>query len=157
MAAIEKIVQKWADEFKKGIAWLIVWKTGRSWNAKAVWLNCDNSAFKPEDLELVRKVLEQDPNAVMLNSRCCKFINKNMNVAALAAGIKYYYKNSKYYKNFLLMTRLVQYKTNELLARVVERFQFHSEKTKSDSPLVAETAKKMCEVEIWEMWALTQS
>lgn len=47
-------------------------------------------------------------------------------------------------------------RTNELLAQVAERFMFHSEKTRADNPLVAEMASKMCEVEIWEMWVLTQ-
>ena len=47
-------------------------------------------------------------------------------------------------------------KTNELLAQVVERFCFHCEKAKSENPIVASAATKMCEVEIWEMWALTQ-
>ena len=47
-------------------------------------------------------------------------------------------------------------RTNETLARVVERFGFYSEKTKSDNPLVASAAGKMREVTMWEMWALTQ-
>ncbi len=50
----------------------------------------------------------------------------------------------------------VDYRTNELLAQVVERFIFHSEKANADNPLVADMAAKMREVEIWEMWALTQ-
>lgn len=47
-------------------------------------------------------------------------------------------------------------RTSELLAQIVDWFQFHAEKAKSDNPLVAEMAAKMCEVEIWEMWTLTQ-
>lgn len=47
-------------------------------------------------------------------------------------------------------------KTNEFLAQVVERFQFHSAKVKSENPLIAEAAAKMCRIEIWEMWVLTQ-
>lgn len=46
---------------------------------------------------------------------------------------------------------------NELLAQVVERFRFHSGKVKSENPIVADAAMKMCEVEIWQMWALTQN
>lgn len=48
-------------------------------------------------------------------------------------------------------------RTNEILAQVIERFHFHSGKAKSDNPLIAEMAAKMCEVEMWEMWALTQN
>ena len=52
MAALNAIAREWADELREGIAWVIVWKTGRSWNAQAVWLNCDDDTFEPEDLEL---------------------------------------------------------------------------------------------------------
>ena len=44
----------------------------------------------------------------------------------------------------------------ELLFDVIERYIFHSEKSRSDNPVVRETAQKMCEVELWEMWALAQ-
>jgi len=54
MAAINTIAKEWADELRDGIAWLIVWKTGRSWNAQAVWLGVDNDTFEPEDLEAAR-------------------------------------------------------------------------------------------------------
>lgn len=47
-------------------------------------------------------------------------------------------------------------KANEFLAQVVERFRFHADKAKSDNPLIAESAEKMCSIEIWEMWVLTQ-
>lgn len=45
-------------------------------------------------------------------------------------------------------------RTNELLAQVIERFMFHSEKAKSGNPFVSEMAQMMCDVEIWEMWVL---
>ncbi len=48
-------------------------------------------------------------------------------------------------------------RTNELLAQVVERFRLHSKKVHSDDPFVAGIAAQICEVELWEMWALTQS
>ncbi len=47
-------------------------------------------------------------------------------------------------------------RTNDLLIRVVERFRFYKEKTKSDNPVIASAAAKMCEVTMWEMWTLTQ-
>lgn len=93
MAALNAIAREWADELRDGIAWVIVWKTGRSWNAQAVWLNCDDDTFEPEDLELARKVLEQDPNAVMLNGYYCGHFGEDMTVAELAAGIRWHYDN----------------------------------------------------------------
>lgn len=47
-------------------------------------------------------------------------------------------------------------RTNEILAQLVERFRYHHAGTKSDNPLVAGAAIKMCEVEMFEMWVLTQ-
>ena len=93
MAAINAIAKDWADELRDGIAWVIVWKTGRSWNATAVWLNSDDDTFEPEDLEQARKILAQDPNAVMLNGYYCGHFGEDMTVAELAAGIRWHYEN----------------------------------------------------------------
>lgn len=46
MAALNAIAREYADEIRDGIAWVIVWKTGRSWNAEAFWLNCDDDTFE---------------------------------------------------------------------------------------------------------------
>lgn len=93
MAAINAIAKEWADEIRDGIAWVIVWKTGRSWNAQAVWLNSDDDTFEPEDLDLAREVLEKDPRAVMVNGYYCGHFGEDMTVAELAAGIRWHYEN----------------------------------------------------------------
>ena len=93
MAALNTIVKEWADELREGIAWLIVWKTGRSWNAQAVWLSVDNDTFEPEDLEASRNILQQDPNAVMLNGYYCGRLGEDMTRNELAAGIRWHYEN----------------------------------------------------------------
>ena len=94
MAAINAIAREWADEIRDGIAWVLIWKTGRSWNAHAVWLNSDDDTFEPEDLELARKVLEQDPKAVMVNGYYCGHFGEDMTLAELADGIRWNYENS---------------------------------------------------------------
>lgn len=38
MTEIYTIVKEWVNELRDGIAWLIVWKTGRSWNTQVVQL-----------------------------------------------------------------------------------------------------------------------
>lgn len=93
MAAINAIAREWADEIRGGIAWVIVWKIGRSWNAQAVWLDSDTDTFEPEDLELAREILEKDPKAVMLNGYYCGHFGEDMTVAELAAGIRWHYEN----------------------------------------------------------------
>lgn len=37
MAALHEIARQYADEIRDGIAWVIIWKTGRSWHAESVW------------------------------------------------------------------------------------------------------------------------
>lgn len=46
MAVLNTIAKEIADEIRDGIAWVIVWKTGRSWNAEAVWLNIDDDTIE---------------------------------------------------------------------------------------------------------------
>ncbi|MCC2703222.1 hypothetical protein LK481_18410, partial [Erysipelatoclostridium ramosum] len=42
MAALHEIARQYAEEIRDGIAWVIIWKTGRSWHAESVWLNQDS-------------------------------------------------------------------------------------------------------------------
>lgn len=41
MASLKEIAREYRDEIMDGIAWVAIWKTGRSWNAKAFWLNLE--------------------------------------------------------------------------------------------------------------------
>lgn len=47
-------------------------------------------------------------------------------------------------------------RVNETLAKVVERYNFHQQEMKSVNPLIAEAAVAMCNIELWELWSLTQ-
>lgn len=48
-------------------------------------------------------------------------------------------------------------RTTDQLASVIERFMLHSELKKiSPNPVVKDSVKNMCEIELWEMWVLTQ-
>lgn len=39
MATLRETASSYADEIREGIAWVVVWKTGRGWNASAFWLS----------------------------------------------------------------------------------------------------------------------
>lgn len=93
MAALNTIARNEADTIREGIAWLIVWKTGRSWHAESVYLNADDDTFELEDLDMVRKILEQDPGAVMLNGYYCGRFGEDMTAAEIEAGIRWHYEN----------------------------------------------------------------
>lgn len=92
MAALHEIARQYADEIRDGIAWVIIWKTGRSWHAESVWLNQDSDTFELEDLSTATEILEQDPNAVMVNGYYCGHFGENMTIAELEAGILWHYE-----------------------------------------------------------------
>lgn len=94
MAALHEIARQYADEIRDGIAWVIIWKTGRSWNAEAFWLNCDDDTFEPEDLNTASEILKSDPNAVMVNGYYCGHFGENMTIKELADGIRWHYEGS---------------------------------------------------------------
>lgn len=93
MATLNIVTRECAGEIRDGIAWVAVWKTGQSWNAESFWLNLYDDAFESEDLGRVREILEQDPNAVLLNGYYCGHFGENMTLADLAAGIRWHYEN----------------------------------------------------------------
>ena len=93
MAALNEVTKEFSDEIRDGIAWVIIWKIGRSWHGYAAWLDPDTETFEPDDLEKVREVLSTDPNAVMLNGYYCGHFGEDMNMLELAAGIRWHYEN----------------------------------------------------------------
>ncbi len=93
MAALNTIAREYADEIRDGIAWVIVWKTGRSWHASSFWLNTEDDTFEIYDLDEVREILAADPHAVMVNGYYCGHFGEDMTVAELADGIRWHYKN----------------------------------------------------------------
>lgn len=93
MAALNKVASYFADEIRDGIAWVIIWKTARSWHGYAAWLDPDTEAFEPDDLKKAREVLAEDPNAVMLNGYYCGHFGEDMNALEIAAGICWHYEN----------------------------------------------------------------
>lgn len=93
MAALNKVASYFADEIRDGIAWVIIWKTARSWHGYAAWPDPDTETFEPDDLEKAHEVLEEDPNAVMLNGYYCGHFGEDMNALEIAAGIRWHYEN----------------------------------------------------------------
>lgn len=51
MASLKEIAREYRDEIMDGIAWVAIWKTGRSWNAKAFWLNLETERIEDEDMQ----------------------------------------------------------------------------------------------------------
>ena len=92
MAALNEVAKEFSGEIRDGIAWVIIWKTGRSWHAESVWLDPDSDTFELDDLSTATEILEQDPNAVMVNGYYCGHFGENMTIAELEAGILWHYE-----------------------------------------------------------------
>lgn len=92
MASLREIATANAEEIRDGIAWVIVWKTGRSWHAKLVWLNSETDKLGPEDEKQVREILQQDPNAVMINGYYSGHLGEGMTLKELEDGIRWHYE-----------------------------------------------------------------
>lgn len=57
MASLKEIAREYRDEIMDGIAWVAIWKTGRSWNAKAFWLNLETERIEDEEMEEAREIV----------------------------------------------------------------------------------------------------
>ncbi len=100
--ALNKLVSCYADELREGIAWVMFWKTGRSWCAEAIWLNFDNDTIEDDDKELAEEVLRQDPHAIIMNGYYCGRLGEDMSIAELTDGVRWHYNNrSGLLKDFL--------------------------------------------------------
>lgn len=63
MASLKEIAREYRDEIMDGIAWVAIWKTGRSWNAKAFWLNLETERIEDEEMEEAREIVAADPES----------------------------------------------------------------------------------------------
>ena len=93
MAALKDIARDNADELREGIAWVIVWRTGRSWHALPIWSDLEAGEWEAGDLNDAISVLKVDPDAVALNGYYCGHFGEDMNIEQLAAGIRWHYEN----------------------------------------------------------------
>ena len=93
MAALKDIARDNADELRDGIAWVIVYRTGRSWHALPVWSDLEGDGWETDDLNEALGILKVDPDAVILNGYYCGHFGEDMTIDQLAAGIRWHYEN----------------------------------------------------------------
>ena len=93
MASLRDTVKDYQDELRDGIAWVAVWKQGRSWNAEYFHLDMDDTLY-PEDRSRLEEIKSIDPAAVILNGYYCGHLGEDMSLDELTAGVRYHYENS---------------------------------------------------------------
>ncbi len=82
MESLRNCARNIREEAADGIAWIAVWKVGRSWNAEAIFpddfhLESGSMVLEADDLALVREAVKADPNAIFVNGYyssigCCE-------------------------------------------------------------------------------------
>lgn len=70
MASLRETVKNNQEELRDGIAWVVFWREGRSWNSESFHLEMDDT-FYPEDKARFAEIQSIDPKAVVLNSYYC--------------------------------------------------------------------------------------
>jgi len=72
MASIRQIAQDILPDARDAIAWIALYKRGRSWHAECVWGLYDDQTDTfatdyPWDIKQLREILDIDPNAIFVN------------------------------------------------------------------------------------------
>lgn len=91
MAALKEIAREYASEIRDGIGWVIVYRTGRSWNALTVWSDLGNNEWEADDINDALEALRLDPRAVALNGYYLGRFG-DMTIDDIAAGIRWHYE-----------------------------------------------------------------
>ena len=91
MASLRDIVREYRDEIMAGIAWVAIWKTGRSWNAQAFRLNHDTEMIEEEDFQDAKDIVAADQNAIFINEYYTAHMGEGK-LDEIIAGIRYMYE-----------------------------------------------------------------
>jgi hypothetical protein len=91
MASLREIAREYKDEIMSGIAWVAIWKTGRSWNARAFWLNSDAEKIECEEMEEARAIVAADENAIFINEYYTAHMGEGK-LDEIMDGIRYMYE-----------------------------------------------------------------
>lgn len=91
MASLREIAREYKDEIMDGIAWVAIWKTGRSWNARAFWLNLDTEKIEDEEMEEARAIVAADENAIFINEYYTAHMGEGK-LDEIVDGIRYMYE-----------------------------------------------------------------
>lgn len=95
MSSLKEIVKENRDEIVEGMAWVVIWKNGRSWNCECFWEESgsyeDGYEFLPEDIERMKKVSNIDPKAISVNGYYMG-IGEDFTIEDIENKILYFYE-----------------------------------------------------------------
>lgn len=88
---LKELARDYRDDIMEGIAWVAIWKVGRSWNAWDFHLDVDDK-LDADDLAKAKAILAEDENAIMINEYYCAHMGDGT-MADVAAGISFHYES----------------------------------------------------------------
>ena len=92
MASLRDTVKQYQEELRDGIAWVVFWREGRSWNGEDFYLDAGDS-LTAEQKSRLEEIWQKDPIAVILNSYYCGYLAGDMTVDELTTGVRRHYEN----------------------------------------------------------------
>ena len=73
MASLRDVAQKVKGVAEEGIGWILLWKKGKCWEGTAIWPDYIEEScsliLSDEDRDMIREIVEEDPQAILVNSR----------------------------------------------------------------------------------------
>lgn len=95
MASLKQIIKDYRDEIIDGIAWVAIYKEGRSWNAKAYWAedgDYDNGfVFESDVVEALEEISRTDHKAICINGYYMGF-GEDFTIDEIANKVQYFYE-----------------------------------------------------------------
>lgn len=103
MARLRDVARQLRPVAEEGIGWMVVWKNGTGWNGTAVWPEYREDSFslilEREDRELIASIVEEDPQAILVNSYIHNVgvheVHRD-SLAELEAALRWQYREGTY-------------------------------------------------------------
>lgn len=96
MSSLKEIVKENRDEIVEGMAWVVIWKNGRSWNCESFWEESgsyeDGYEFLSEDIKQMNDISKIDPKAIAVNGYYMGF-GEDFTMEELENKILYFYES----------------------------------------------------------------
>lgn len=96
MSSLREIIKFNRNEIVEGMAWVVIWKNGRSWNCECFWEGSgsyeDGYEFLHEDIKQMNEISKIDPKAIVVNGYYMGF-GEDFTIEDIENKILYFYKS----------------------------------------------------------------
>ena len=93
MASLRDAVKTYQDELRNGIAWVVFWRDGRSWDSDYTYIELGSETIGYDDISRLEHISRTDPRAVALNGYYCGHLGEDMTLDELTSGVRWHYEN----------------------------------------------------------------